>query len=125
MAEEFLYSDLNPSIGESVDGDILYDVDAINASIENILGTRIGERWFYPEFGSYVHSILFEPMTSQTEMLLRTELIAAIKQWEPRVSVLSVRVNPQPDQKIYEVEITWKYRALDQTHNIALNLKRI
>jgi phage baseplate assembly protein W len=125
MAQPFTYSDINPDLGQSPLGELVYDVDAINASIENILGTRVGERFFFPEFGSHLWSVLFDPMLPRTEMVIKAEILAAISRWEPRVTILAALVSSDTLLQRYDVSITWKYKNFDQVNNVSVNLKRL
>lgn len=83
------------------------NVDAINGSIMNILKTRKGERVFQPEFGSTIYSSLFEPMTAQTKIVLETQIENALIQFEPRISLIEIRVIPKYDENGYEVYISY------------------
>lgn len=83
------------------------NVDAINGSIMNILKTRKGERVFQPEFGSTIYSSLFEPMTSQTKIVLESQIENALIQFEPRISLIEIRVIPKYDENGYEVYISY------------------
>ena len=47
-----------------------------------------------PEFGRRLRSFLFEPTTVGTRRLLQEQIQQALRQWEPRVEVQSVNVEP-------------------------------
>lgn len=81
-------------------GDILL---LVKNSIYQILGTRIGERWMEPEFGSRIPELLFEPIDQVLVSLARVYTIEAIKRWEPRVRLNSVEVIVNPDQGRVEI----------------------
>lgn len=105
-----LFSDINPRYGVSPLGELLFDVDAINASIENILGTVPGERLFLPDFGSRISELLFQPIDDITASDLRSETIRAIEKWEPRVRIIDQETSivPFPDDHRYQVIITYE-----------------
>ena len=69
---------------------IAEDIDEVFSSILQILNTRRGERVMYPEFGSDLGPILWEPYDQFLLQQIRTELIRALSLWEPRVSVIGV-----------------------------------
>lgn len=63
----------------------VFDYDAINQSIENILSTGYGERLFNPYFGSILGNILFEGMNKGRLNGTIGSLIKEIYIWENRV----------------------------------------
>ena len=63
----------------------------IRESILQILGTRIGERFMNPEFGSRLKDLVFEQNDEVLKGLLRHYVIDAIKRWEKRVIITEVR----------------------------------
>ena len=104
-----LFIDINPRYGQSKDGELVLDVGAINSSIENILGTDLGERLFLPDFGSRIGQLLFQPIDDITASDLRSETIRALERWEPRLRVVDSEtfVEPSPDENKYVMQITY------------------
>ena len=68
----------------------------IRESILQILGTRIGERFINPEFGSRLKDLVFEQNDEVLKGLLRHYVIDAIKRWEKRVIITEVRFDDRP-----------------------------
>lgn len=66
------------------------DVAAIEQSITTILLTNRYEKPFNPDFGSNLRSMLFDPISSGSESMIRELIISTIKEFEPRVEVLEV-----------------------------------
>ncbi len=66
------------------------DLDKVFSSILQILNTRRGERIMYPEFGSDLGPILWEPHDLFLRQQVRVELTRALNIWEPRVRVVSI-----------------------------------
>jgi len=64
--------------------------DHIHESIRQILGTRRGERFLLPEFGSRLHELLFEGNDAILRGLLRHEVIDALTRWEQRIIIEQV-----------------------------------
>lgn len=126
---DVVYSDVNPNYGVSTRGEIVTNIESINASIENILGTSKGERVFLPEFGSSISSLLFDPISEDTASAILTLLITAIDQWEPRIKVILSRssVIPDYDNNYYEVFLVYKVIGLgvDGTFNRAIQVQII
>lgn len=70
--------------------EIVDDIDEVFSSILQILNTRRGERVMFPEFGSDLGPILWEPHDLFLQQEVRRELISSLTLWEPRVTVEGV-----------------------------------
>lgn len=62
----------------------------IHESIRQILGTKLGERFMRPDFGSRLHTLVFEPNGDVLKGLLRHHTVDALRRWERRITVLDV-----------------------------------
>jgi len=71
----------------------------IHESILQILGTRPGERFMNPEFGSRLKDLVFEQNDDVLKSLVRHYVIDAIKRWEKRVVITSVEFDDAPESK--------------------------
>lgn len=119
------YSDLSPALGQDATGEeIVLDEEAVNSSIENIFGTSVGERWWFPDFGSHLRSYLFRPMNDTTAELIHTEIITIINLWDSRVSIVDCTVEPNYDEQQYDVTLTWRFRDLNRLGNLNFSLRR-
>jgi phage baseplate assembly protein W len=85
----------NPAIGNDiiVDQDIL----AIKNSIRNLFTTKRGEKVLNPEFGCSLDAFLFEAVTEMGGKAIGDTIYNAITRFEPRVEVLNVYVQTNPD----------------------------
>ena len=88
----------------------LKDSSAIARSIRNIVFTQPGEKFFNPEFGSRVSESLFEIVDEVSTIAIRDEIRSSIINYEPRVNLLDVLVNPNPDEN--EMDVTIKYEIV-------------
>ena len=70
---------------EKTDADLIFD------SIRQIVETRQGERLLLPSFGSRIYELIGEPLTQVFEFKVQQFLTNAVKTWETRVRLLSVR----------------------------------
>ena len=59
-------------------------------AILQILNTRRGERVMFPEFGSDIGPLLWEPNDPFLQQQVRYELSQALALWEPRVALIGV-----------------------------------
>ena len=83
------------------------DVDAINGSVINIIKTQRGERVFQSDFGSTIYHSLFEPMVTETRVILEGAIEQAINSFEPRIELQGDQVTADPDRNGYEVSIVY------------------
>ena len=83
-----------PRVG--ADGRVVWSEGEANIreSIQIILLTELGERLHLPEFGGGLNRFLFEPNTATTRQLIRDRITKALAEWEPRIVVKSVEVEP-------------------------------
>ena len=88
----------------------LKNSSAIARSIRNIVFTQPGEKFFNPEFGSRVSESLFEIVDQVSTIAIRDEIRSSIINYEPRVNLLDVLVNPNPDEN--EMNVTIKYEIV-------------
>lgn len=71
--------------------------DAIRRSIVIILSTAKGERRMRPQFGCGIHDLVFAPNDATTVGLIRYHVMEALGWWEPRITVIDVEVETDPD----------------------------
>tara|TARA_B100001059_G_scaffold92409_1_gene91489 strand:+ start:3448 stop:3846 length:399 start_codon:yes stop_codon:yes gene_type:complete len=81
--------------------------DAIKKSVRNIVRTVPSERFFNPIFGSDVKTSLFEFVDFGTASELEDQILVAIENYEPRISNIQVRVDPNADRNEFEVFVSY------------------
>ena len=81
---------------------------SVRDSIRVILTTEPGERLMLPGFGAGLRAFLFEPNVPATHRLLEERVLFALRRWEPRIAVESVRVAPHPTEATRAV-VTVRY----------------
>lgn len=86
--------------------------ERISDSIYLILSTRIGERFFNPEFGSRLPELVFEPNDVKLKNLLKHYTVEALQRWEKRIKILNVILldNLDADQNKIGISIEYKIR---------------
>lgn len=93
---------------------------SISQSLKNIILTNQYERLFNPDFSGDISSMLFDNWTSVKESLMKTRIENAIRNYEPRVNVISIIVRAEPDSNL--VNITIIYRAKTSTQNLSVSI---
>jgi phage baseplate assembly protein W len=91
----------------------------VRQSIRVLLMTRPGERLFLPDFGGGLDRFLFEPNTATTRQLIKDRITKALVQWEPRITLDSVDVDPDPSDATAAIAtITYKLVATGTSERI-------
>jgi len=85
---------------------ILKNEDAIKKSVVNLVRTQVGERFFNDILGTSVGDSLFELNTFDNDVL-REEIIALVKNFEPRVELTNVFVEGQDDTNNLFIQIEY------------------
>lgn len=110
------YSDIDLSFSANPftdDIDKVYDVKAVKQSLKNLLFTDYYERLYHPEIGSPLAGLLFEPVDPLTAAAIEKAIEQIILDYEPRVQVVSVEVNGQPDNNSYRIQINFFVVGVD------------
>ena len=80
---------------------------AIARSIRNLVLTYPGERFLNPYLGSKVSRSLFENIDAGTASIIKEEIELTIENYEPRVEVIKIEVNPDYDNNTFNVIIEY------------------
>ena len=98
--------------------------DNIRESIRTILLTDPGERIMLPEFGGGLRAFLFEPNTPATHTLIEDRVSRALRRWEPRVTLTSVRVEEDPrEPQQANVSIAYEHVATARQDQLELAVR--
>jgi len=122
------FTDLNLLFtANPVTGDVTKRVDeeAIKASVKNLIQTKNFERPFHPEIGCQVYSLLFENFTPVTREVLKKTIYDVIEKFEPRVSVVSVKINETADNNDLNVYIEFLINNSDKPVTLKTTLQRV
>ena len=91
----------------------LKNTNAIARSLKNIVFTQPGEKFFNPDFGSRISESLFENVDDVSALAIEDEIRSSIINFEPRVNLLDVSVNPNPDDNEMNVVIQYEVTGID------------
>lgn len=89
------------------------NIDSVYTSIDNILRTRQGERFFLPEFGSRLFEMLFEGIDKDLLDEIATDIRDKIVEWDDRVIVNSLDFESYPDRNEINIQISFSVRGYD------------
>ena len=112
-----------PRVGN--DGRVAWSEGEVNVreAIRVILMTEQRERLRLPEFGGGLGLFLFEPNSVTTRQLIKDRIGKALARWEPRITVQSIDVDPDPaDVQAVIATITYKLVATQVRERISLTV---
>ena len=104
------YKDLDLDFGlNSVTKDVnkLTDAEAVKRSVRNLINTNHYERPFHPEIGSNLRAMLFENITPQMTHAISKQIDLLLKNFEPRVRLVQVNVQPFIERNGYRASISF------------------
>lgn len=116
-----IYKDLLS--GESTGVDSVYDIDAIQNSISNILTTRLGSVPGRPNFGSNLHMIVFDQIDPITEKLAERYVRESLAKFEDRIIVSNVEVSKNEAFNRIIINISFSYvDIIGKTDSVSIPL---
>ena len=117
------YKDVSLTFGRNVVTSDVVTVsgeDAVKRSIKLLLMSRAGETPFFPEFGSRIFTLLFEPIDPITTVRLQHEIQATIEAYEPRVNIRRLTATPSSDEQGYDIDCL--FNIVNQVAPVTLTL---
>lgn len=97
---------------------------SIKQSIKNLVLTTPGEKPFQPLVGSRVNDLLFEPLDPFTADSLQEEIINTINQFESRVRLEDVQVQPIHNRNMLNITIVYQVVGQPITESFSFVLQR-
>lgn len=110
------FKDISMSFQKNpLNGDLitLKNEQAIARSIRNIVFTIPGEKFFDEDFGSRISASLFENIDEFSANIIGSEIRQSILNYEPRVDLISVDLNPDFDNNSFDVRIVYEIIGAD------------
>lgn len=114
-------------IAHPVTGDVVKKTgpDAVARAIRNLVMTNFYDRPFQSYIGTNAQKLLFENITPTTARLLEQFITDAINNFEPRASVIGVKVITAPDRNGYYAKIVFSVVNRPEPYSITTFLERI
>ena len=92
--------------------------ESVYQSIQIILGTAKGERVMRPEFGCGIYDLVFEINSATTAGRVAQSVRAALLEFEPRIDVRDIQVQPQNGGEVLLISIDYEVRATNNVFNL-------
>lgn len=100
------------------------DLTILESSVKMLLLTAKGERLMEPDYGTNIRRILFDINVKSTESLIRQEIVSALAIWEPRVELVSMNVNSDPNIRSVTLSLTIASRLTRQPFETSVQYNR-
>ena len=84
---------------------VLTNEDAIKRSVENLVRTKLGERFFNPRLGSEIENSLFEIPDEDVAYNLEDDIYVLLENFEPRINNVNCRISYPIDSNDLNVTI--------------------
>ena len=91
----------------------LKNESSIARSVRNLVLTIQGERPFQPVLGTGVNNLLFDNMDKLTASAIRSELRTTIENYEPRVEINEIIVEPDFERNAFHVTLQYFIIGMD------------
>lgn len=86
---------------------------AIARSVRNLVFTLPGEKFFNQTLGSNVTKSLFENIDDVSASIIKDEITNTIENYEPRVELIGVDVEPNYDNNEFNVTVRYYIVGID------------
>jgi phage baseplate assembly protein W len=91
----------------------------VEQAMRLVLSTYPGERPHRPEFGCRLRDYVFDGMTVDVLARIAEDVRASLLRWEPRATVETVDVYPDPDnESLAYIDITYTLKGENDPRNL-------
>jgi phage baseplate assembly protein W len=114
---ELVTDPTQPELGTRV-AEATYE-ELVQQAIWIVLATAPGERVARPDFGCGIHEFVFANDTASTRAAIGDAIRGALLRWEPRIDLLDVEVQPQPEEPAtLLIGIDYRVRSTNNVFNL-------
>ena len=100
----------------------LYDIDLVAEDVINHIYTRINERVMLASFGTSIPDMPFEQLDQASLGLIREDILRVIN-YDPRIQLQKLNINPNYDTNSVDVSAEVYYIELNMSGTIDLNIE--
>ena len=123
-----IYKDLDLNFTRNpVTNDVtrIEDIDAVKRSVKNLVQTYFYERPFHPELGCGIRELLFENYSPIIGIFLKRKITEVINRYEPRVSLVNVTLDDDPDRNRLKVSLYFYVQNISDPVTVETFLQRL
>jgi phage baseplate assembly protein W len=124
MPKTFLGVGWNFPVGLNTEGENQGEIklaayeESVRQSILIILGTAKGERVMRPDFGCGIYDVVFEVNSASTASRIAQSVRDALIQFETRIDVRDIQVQPRNGGEVLLISIDYEVRATNSAFNL-------
>lgn len=99
--------------------------DSIRQALLLLISTRPGERVNRPAYGCNLQKLVFAPADDTTAGLAMHYVQQAVRQWEPRVDVVTLDAIPTDDltgDPVIEIHLTYRVRSTASVDTLVVTM---
>lgn len=98
---------------------MIFGSESIRQSIILLLSTVPGERVMRPNYGCNLQKLAFLPNDATTHGLAIHFVRIALEQWEPRIDLLTVDANANPDNaNVMDISLSYRVRPMQNAEHL-------
>jgi len=115
-------------ISKTSDGEVLMTSDEadIDSSLRILLGTTPGERFLSPKFGLDMRGLLFDPLSTTMQTLLKERIRNTILLYESRITLLSLMLDmSEAIEGKVSIILDYEVRSTNSRFNLVYPFYRI
>lgn len=101
------------------------NVDSVKQSLRNLILTNKYERLRNPTFGGNIRRYLFEDVNDITAYEIKSDIEYLVKEYEPRVRLIEVRVDPSENNNAMNVFIRFGVFSFTEDTSLDIQLYRV
>jgi phage baseplate assembly protein W len=101
------------------------NIDAVKASVQNLILTKNYERPFHPEIGSQVNNLMFENMMPSTIAALEKSIKDTIDKFEPRAKILEINIIDNSDSNAIDIEVLFSLNNVSEPVTVTTTINRV
>lgn len=113
-----------PFQGRAVFNSTYTTKDATRANLINFFLTGQNERVFNVNFGAGLRNLLFEQITEDSVVNVKTTIQTGLENYFPQVIVDSIKLTPFPDSNTISFELKYSVRETNITDEITINFEQ-
>lgn len=113
-----------PFSGQAVFNTTYTTKDAIKANLINYFLTDKRERVLNPTFGSGIRVLLFENISEELLLNLKSRVLKEIKVYFPRIEVKDLKIESNPDRNIINVYMSYSIKNSNVDDEILINIEQ-
>jgi phage baseplate assembly protein W len=121
------YSDFTMNLDAHPDTKQIFlftDVNSVKRSLRNLIFTDKYERFFNPNLGCGIRSLLFDNMTPETLIRVKDVIKETIENYEPRVSIVEIEVLGHEDQNAVTINLVFEIINIPERQFLQIDVNR-